>query len=289
MDADQWKQRGGFITVNGYEHFYYDSNSNKPALLLLHGYPTCSYDYYKAIPILEDKFRVIVHDHLGFGYSAKPLNYSYSLFEQTDQALLLWQQLNITQAIVLAHDYGTSIATELLARINLHKNLGVKIDSFVLCNGSMHIEMAQLRLIQKLLLNRLTGPIVARLSSRRIFARNIKNIYYNKERVDQSELDALWYMMNCNQGRRVLPKTTQYISQRYQFWHRWIGALKTTDVPIKIIWAKNDPVAVAAMAETLNDEISNSELTLLEGLGHFPMLENPELWSNAVLNALIAA
>ncbi len=286
MDANQWKNAGHFIEINGHKHFYCDSNSNKPVLLVLHGYPTSSYDYYKAIPMLETKFRVIVHDHLGFGYSDKPLNYSYSLIEQTDQALQLWQQLGIKQATVLAHDYGTSIATELLARINRFNDIGLEIETMVLCNGSMHIEMSKLRLIQKLLLNAVTGPLVAKLTSKRVFAKSIKNVYFNPECVTEQEIDALWEMVTYNQGRKVLHKTTQYISQRYEYWHRWIGALRTTKLPIKIIWAKNDPVAVIAMAETLQNEITNSELMELNDLGHFPMLENPLVWSEAVLLSL---
>jgi len=287
MDAKQWKSKGRFIEVNGYTHFYYDSNTDKPCLLILHGYPTCSYDYYQVIPILEKYFRVVVHDHLGFGYSAKPLDYSYSLMEQTDQALLLWHQLGIKQGVVLAHDYGTSIATELLARVHRFHNIGIAINSLVLCNGSMHIELSKLRLIQKLLLNSMTGPLVAKLSHKKIFAKNIQNVYFNPTATNQNEIDALWEMVTFNQGRRVLHKTTQYIKQRYHYWHRWIGALRTSELPIKIIWAKNDPVAVIAMAEILNHEIIDSELTVLDQLGHFPMLENPSVWSKAVINALI--
>ena len=93
-------------------------------------------------------------------------------------------------------------------------------------------------------------------------------------------------MLTCNEGRKILPKITQYIKQRYEYWHRWIGALKSSELPIKIIWSKNDPVAVIEMAETLKNEIKNNELTVLNDSGHFPMLENPKAWAEAVLRAL---
>ncbi len=286
MQAKQWFEQGQLITVNQHRHFVYDSDNGKPALLILHGYPTCSYDYYQVLPILEAHFRLVIHDHLGFGYSDKPKAYSYALQEQADQALQLWHQLGIDQAVVLAHDYGTSVATEILARYNENADLGIQLKTMVLCNGSMHIEMSQLRLIQKLLLHPLTGPLVARLSSQRIVSRNIKQVYYDPARATTAELEALWAMMQHNQGRRVLHQVTQYIKQRYQFWDRWIGALQQTRLPIKIVWAKNDPVAVAAMAQTLHAEIADSELLELDELGHFPMLEDPQRWSDAVLNVL---
>ena len=286
MNAKQWEERGGFVEINGHQHFVYDSESDKPALLILHGYPTCSYDYHKVIPMLEKKYRVVVHDHLGFGFSEKPLNYSYSLMEQADQALQLWQHLGIEQAVILAHDYGTSVATELLARMNRFNNIGLKVIAMVLCNGSMHIEMSKLRLMQKLLLNSIIGPWVAKLTNKRIFAKNIRNVYFNSSLISDEEIDALWTMLSHNEGRKTLPKTTQYIKQRYVYWHRWIGALKSTELPIKIIWAKNDLVAVIEMAETLKNEIKNNELTVLNDSGHFPMLENPKVWTEAVLKAL---
>ncbi len=65
------------------------------------------------------------------------------------------------------------------------------------------------------------------------------------------------------------------------------GALKATELPINIVWAKNDPVAVLKIAETIHEETKNSQLTVLNNLGHFPMLENPEKWSNAVINNIL--
>lgn len=211
MDATQWFEQGKLININGRKLFVIDTDpdSSKPVLVILHGYPTCSFDYYKALPYLKEHFRVIVHDHLGFGYSDKPKDYSYSLIEQADFALNLWKQMGINQAHILAHDYGTSVATEILAKDNENTLKPFIINSLTLCNGSMHIELAQLRTIQKLLLNSFTGPIVARLSNKKTLSRNLKNIYFDASTINQAELDALWSMMTFNKGRYVLHKTTQ--------------------------------------------------------------------------------
>jgi len=288
MNAQQWFDKGRLVEVNGKNLFVVDTDphSNKPVMVILHGYPTCSFDYYKALDYLSQDFRVIVHDHLGFGYSDKPKDYSYSLLEQAKFALNLWQQLGVNHAHILAHDYGTSVATEILARDNENNIGSLNIDSVTLCNGSIHIEFAQLRTIQILLLNRFTGPIVVQLSNKNTLKRNLKNIYFDQTAIDQPEINALWAMMTFNKGKSVLHKTTQYIKQRYTYWDRWIGALKETELPINIVWAKNDPVAVLKIAETIHEETKNSELTLLENLGHFPMLEDPEKWAQAVIKGI---
>ena len=137
------------------------------------------------------------------------------MIEQAQYALNLWQKLGINQAHLLAHDYGTSIATEIIAQDNEKKLNHLSLLSVTLCNGSIHIELAKLRLIQKLLLNKISGPIVARLSNKKTLTRNLQNIYFDKSKISQSEIDALWTMMIHHNGRNVLHQTTQYIKQRY--------------------------------------------------------------------------
>ncbi len=283
MDLPTWKARGTRIAVDGRKIFVVDTKHGGSPLLILHGYPTSAYDYHLALDALSAGRRVVLHDHLGFGLSDKPRDHAYSLVDQTDLALSVWASLGVTRGHVLAHDYGTSIATELLAR-RAAGTLGLDITGMTLCNGSMHIEMANLRPIQKLLLTPLVGRLVASLSSRRVFARNLRRIVADPTRLDDDEIDVMWELLTRAGGRRVLPRITGYITERRTNWDRWIGALRTTDVPIHVLWATEDPVAVAAMADVLHAEIPSSTLTLLEGVGHFPMLEHPQRWTEAVVS-----
>lgn len=289
MTSNDWKQKGKFISVLGRDILVIDTNvianemkQSQETLVILHGYPTSSYDYYKVLPQLSKKYRVVIHDHLGFGFSDKPLDYSYSLIEQADVALQLWKQLGLKKVTLLAHDYGTSVATEILARHN-NKQIDLQIDKLILCNGSMHIELSKLRTIQKLLKSKLTGKWVAKLTNYPIFKKNLRNVYFDKSQATDAELKEMWFQLEHNNGRKVIHLLSNYINERYFFWHRWISALKETQIHTKIIWAKNDPVAVAAIAELLTTEIPNNELFWIENCGHFPMLEKPNEWGSLVL------
>ena len=290
MTANDWKSKGEFITVNDRKLFVIDTSSffssdNKiptETMVILHGYPTSSYDYYKVLPELSKHYRVIIHDHLGFGFSDKPLDYSYSLLDQADVALQLWQQLGVKKTHLLAHDYGTSVATEIIARNNNHE-LTIEIEKLTLCNGSMHIELSQLRTIQKLLKNKWLGKYVAKLTTYAIFSENLRNVYFDKTKVSNNELKDMWMQLEYNDGRKVIHKLSQYINERYTYWNRWIGALKETNLQTNIVWAKNDPVAVPAIARLIATEISNNKLFWIENTGHFPMLENPDEWLNCIL------
>jgi len=290
MTANEWKSKGEFITVNDRKLFVIDTSSffstedqvPSKTMVVLHGYPTSSYDYYKVLPKLSKHYRVIIHDHLGFGFSDKPLDYSYSLLDQADLALHLWQLLGVKKVHLLAHDYGTSVATEIIARNNNHE-LTIEIEKLTLCNGSMHIELSKLRTIQKLLKNKWLGKYVAKLTTYAIFSKNLRNVYFDKTKVSNNELKDMWMQLEYNEGRKVIHKLSQYINERYTYWNRWIGALKETNLQTNIVWAKNDPVAVPAIARLIATEISNNKLFWIENTGHFPMLENPDEWLNCIL------
>ena len=290
MTANDWKSKGEFITVNDRKLFVIDTSSffstedkvPTETMVVLHGYPTSSYDYYKVLPELSKHYRVIIHDHLGFGFSDKPLDYSYSLLDQADLALQLWQLLGVKKVHLLAHDYGTSVATEIIARNNNHE-LTIEIEKLTLCNGSMHIELSKLRTIQKLLKNKWLGKYVAKLTTYAIFSKNLRNVYFDKTKVSNNELKDIWMQLEYNEGRKVIHKLSQYINERYTYWNRWIGALKETNLQTNIVWAKNDPVAVPAIARLIATEISNNKLFWIENTGHFPMLENPDEWLNCIL------
>jgi pimeloyl-ACP methyl ester carboxylesterase len=252
---------------------------------LLHGYPTSSHDYYRVLPDLAAHYRVIVHDHLGFGLSDKPADYSYAIHEQADFALLLWQQLGVSSAHLFAHDYGTSVATELLARWNRGFRT-VSLDSVTLCNGSVHIELARLRPIQKLLRNRTLGPLVARLSSQRVFNRNMRRLWQDPALLSKADLDTMWELLTRDGGKVVLPKITQYLRDRVLYWDRWVGALQKSQLPLAFLWGGEDPITGRDVANVHQAEAPGSRLTLLDGVGHYPMLEDPRRWTEALLSLL---
>ena len=288
LTSKKWEKLGKYTKVFDRTIFMIDyenqSDSKKETLVILHGYPTSSYDYHKVLPQLAKKYRVILHDHLGFGFSEKPLDFSYSLIEQADIALQLWKQLSLKKVVLLAHDYGTSVCTEIIARHN-KQQINLQIDKLILSNGSIHIEFSKLRTIQKLLKNKYTGKWVAKLTNYPIFKKNMRNVYFDKTKVTDEELKEMWLQLEYNNGRNVIHLLSNYINERYYFWHRWVGALKETSINTTIIWAENDPIAIPKIAELLHKEISDNKIFWIKNCGHFLMLEQPKEWSSLVLKA----
>ncbi len=286
MTCSEWQNTGTYHSVLEHNIFVIDTQKHfDTTIVILHGYPTSSYDFYKVLKPLSKKYRVILHDHLGFGFSDKPGYEKYSIKTQADIAEKLWVKLKIQDPIILAHNYGTSVATELLARQNEGK-IKLKFRGLILCNGSIHIELAKLRPIQKMLKSRFLGRFIALFASQKTFNRNMRSLFYTASKLSIDELDNMWYLLRQNNGKRVLPKITRYINERYKYWDRWIGALKNTDLIVGLVWATQDSVAVKDIATQLDAEIKNSRLFWLEKTGHYPMLENPELWMALINNAV---
>jgi pimeloyl-ACP methyl ester carboxylesterase len=284
-----WRARGQRVRVFGHDVFALaDGPPSGSPLLVLHGFPTCSLDYRHTLPILARSRRVVLHDHLGFGLSAKPEGYSYSLMEQAEVAIGVWRELGIERGHLLAHDYGTSVATELLARRE-RGLLPITLESVTLTNGSVYLELAKLTPSQKILSHRTLGPIFARMGSRRVFRAQIRRVFGRRDAVPDDELDLLYEALALERGRERLPAISGYLEERMRFRDRWIGALSRAGLPVHVLWGKRDPVAVPLIAERLAREVPGARLTWLEELGHYPMLEDPVQFAAAVTSFVDAS
>ena len=199
MTAENWKNKGKFVTIDDKQVFVIDENEEKhvATLVILHGYPTSSYDYHRIIPQLSHYFRIVIHDHLGFGFSDKPDSLTYSLIDQADIALQLWQKLGLKSVTLLAHDYGTSIAKEILARKN-HNLIPLKINKMYLCSSSMRLEYLHLRNIDKLLKDRKLGRYIYRLTSYgyRKIKRKFKRDNINYQIQKDYDIKQMWNQLN---------------------------------------------------------------------------------------------
>ncbi len=114
---EAWRAAGAHFDYRGQRIYYRDSGASaKPALLLIHGFPSASWDWHDLWAPLAERFRLIAPDMIGFGFSAKPRGWGYSIHDQADLHLALCARLGVSEVHVLAHDYGVSVAQELLAR-----------------------------------------------------------------------------------------------------------------------------------------------------------------------------
>ncbi|MFM0337035.1 alpha/beta fold hydrolase [Paraburkholderia fungorum] len=112
-----WKASGKYFTHRGHRIFWREEGKkDAPALLLIHGFPTASWDWQDVWPDLLRRYRLLTLDMIGFGYSDKPCDYTYSIMDQAgvyDEFITL---PGVDEFHILAHDYGDTVAQELVAR-----------------------------------------------------------------------------------------------------------------------------------------------------------------------------
>jgi pimeloyl-ACP methyl ester carboxylesterase len=269
--TEEWKSGGRTLALPEGRIWAKEVGSGDPPVLVLHGFPTSSWDFAGVVASLAARHRVIVFDFLGYGFSDKPAKAAYSLFEQADVASAVTREFGVERAHVWAHDMGTSVATELLAR-RARGLLPFGIDSLILMNGSVFIEMAHLTLGQKILRTR-WGPVFAALNTRRTFQRQMRRVFARAP--SQAELDGMWDLIAREDGARRLPQLIGYVDEWYRFKGRWNDALARFDRPALVAWGKKDPVAVFAIAERLAHTLPEAKLVAWDDLGHYPQVEDP--------------
>ncbi|UVM56792.1 alpha/beta hydrolase [Pseudomonas sp. B21-012] len=266
-----WRTRGLNFAFRGQTIRYWSAGQGEP-LLLIHGFPTASWDWHYLWAPLAQRFRVIACDMLGFGDSAKPLHHDYSLLEQADLQQALLAHLQVEQPVhVLGHDYGGSVAQELLAR---HHEGRVQIASCVFLNGGLFPERHRPLMIQKLLLSRL-GWLVGRSFGRDDLVRHVTQIYGPCTHPSESALDDYWSLIASNRGTRILHKLIAYLPERVAHRERWVGAMQAEGVPLRLINGAVDPVSGAHMLERYQELVPNADTVMLQGIGHYPHTEAP--------------
>ncbi|MCW8875808.1 MAG: alpha/beta hydrolase [Kangiellaceae bacterium] len=275
ITTQQWLEKGSFFEYGQYQIFFIDSGNHTPkiqkeTLLLLHGFPTSSWDWHMLWPDLIRKFRVITLDFIGYGFSDKPTKHKYSFFEQADIVESLLHSLEISNYNILAHDYGDTVAQELLARDN--QKTQNSIQSTILLNGGIIYEAIELALIQRLLLSPI-GSIVARFMSFAKFKQNFDNICAIKR--PNEELKNYWQLINHKSGTKVVHRLINYIRERKQFRDRWVSSLQNSTGPLTFINGTQDPISGKAMVDRFRQLVPNASVIELEKTGHYPQVESP--------------
>jgi pimeloyl-ACP methyl ester carboxylesterase len=269
-----WRDGGSWMPIAGNEIFIHERAGRQelPLLLFLHGFPSSSYDWRHGLQRLGER-RLIMFDFLGFGLSAKPRERAYSLITQADIVEAIVAQSGAQRVTLIAHDMGSSVATELLAR-DLEGRLPFELASVLLFNASLVLERANLLMGQKLLRSRL-GPLATRLTTEYTFRRTFGKVYSDHHPLGDQEAADQWALLAYNNGHRLLDRLIFYLHERVTYASRWKGALRDWPERLELAWAQLDPICTEAVLQAVL-ELRHAPVTRLPGLGHYPQLEDPD-------------
>jgi pimeloyl-ACP methyl ester carboxylesterase len=288
QSAEEWNRRGRVLPLLGHDVFVIDEpavSEQAEPVLVLHGFPTSSYDWQHALDVLRARRRVVLLDYPGYGFSSKP-HMAYSLFMQADVVEACARELGLTDVALVTHDVGDSVGGEILAR-EIDGNLGFHVTRRVLSNGSIYMDLVQLTDGQKFLLSLPDEALpVGKGLNADGTAAGIRGTFAPDSDVSDDELRTMSELVIRDGGGRLLPRLVRYIEERRIHEGRWTGAIESHPSPLQVIWGDLDPVAVWPMAERIAEVRPDAILYRLDGVGHYPMVESPARFNAALETAL---
>lgn len=280
-----WEAAGRRRRLCGWEVFTVDLPALGPErhepLLVLHGFPTSSFDFHLVADELRASRRLLLVDMLGYGLSEKP-DRRYALREQADIVEAFVAEAEVGELALLTHDMGDTVGGELLAR-QAEGAWPVTVTRRVLLNGSIYIEMAHLSAGQQFLLG-LPDELLAEgipLDGAAVAA-GVAATYADPGRADPDEVAAVAELVAHRRGQRALPRTIRYIEERRREERRFTGAIERHPSPLAVVWGAQDPIAVVGMVDRLRAARPDAAVRVLEGVGHYPMVEASAAFAAAV-------
>jgi len=254
-----------------------------PTVLLLHGFPTWSYDYAEVATDLAADHHVITLDFLGYGASDKPNPYDYFVAESADTVEDLVAHLGLESLHLVVHDYGGIVGQELIDRA-LAGQLGFQISSVDLLNSGIVYSAYRPTRLQRLLIL----PVVGKLIAGRVSANRVRSALdaIRGPKLTDAEFDNLWYGMALHDGHKLAHLHIRYNAERAAHHRRWERALAAWDGPLQLVWGPEDPVSGCHVLEQAIKVLPRAAVTEIPGAGHYPQSEAPAAVAGAIRRSM---
>jgi pimeloyl-ACP methyl ester carboxylesterase len=247
--GDEWRDKGSYFSwapssgdAAEVECFHVEiGDESALPLVLVHGFPTSSIDWFEIAGPLSERYRVCAMDFPGFGFSDKPLGWGYSL--KRDAEVLehyIAEVLGLESMILYAHDRGSSVALIHTTTVDSR----VDLEHLFLTNANIYLPMSNLTQAQKTMLDPETGPAALAAGTPEQLAAGMGQVTYSPPRsADDPDIQALVSIFSHGEGLKVLHETIQYLVERSQDEGSWLQSLTRMDVPTTFIWGVYDTVS----------------------------------------------
>jgi pimeloyl-ACP methyl ester carboxylesterase len=238
-----------YIQVNN-QNIYYQKVGKGKNLILLHGWKQDVSSFWGVVEQLKDQFTIWLVDLPGFGRSDAPKS-AFSVSDYADTINEFIKQLKIDDPTLLGHSVGGRIGIKLAAKYPNTLNKLILEDS------------AGIRPKRDL-------PKIIFYTTAKIFKYLVPNIFNLKEK-----LRVKFY--------KSLESDYLTAGELKETFTKVLNEDLTVDLPkVKtntlLIWGEKDPTLEASLknGRKMYQLIENSKLAIIENVGHFPHLENPE-------------
>jgi pimeloyl-ACP methyl ester carboxylesterase len=298
--ADEWRSRGGFFSwrptdaeASSVDIFHVEmGDASAPVLLLIHGWPTSSIDWFPVAGQLSARFRVCALDFPGYGFSDKPVGWGYSLKRDGElMEFYLTQIIGADSAIVVAHDRGDSVALVHAVRCAEGRS-ATRLDHLILSNGNIFLPLSNLTGAQRQILDQRSWPAIAAALTPSLLAEGMGASTFSPPRkAGDAEVDALSATFAHDDGIAVLHETIQYLLERSENEQQWLAALAQTSIPVTVVWGLRDTVSPPRVAgyvwtEYLMLKPGSNRLYFIPDANHYLQVDRPDAFVKVILHSL---
>ncbi len=264
--------------LGNYSITYWDSESEKPVLVLLHGFgASTEFQWYKQVKELSVNYRLILPNLLYFGES-KAVTPKYSIGDQVMAMQALLDKLSIQSFNLCGVSYGGVVAAELALKNKDKVQKLILVDSPVKYFNDDDIKSACDKFKVSDLINLLCPenykglkPLLAIAYAKPPYAPTfiLKDMFdniYNKQVEDKKGL-----------LREVELEKEFYSNRNYNF-----------NFPVLLVWGEEDKLIPSRIGKQLNEHIgSNSKLVIIPNAAHMPALEQAKVFNKTILDFLL--
>jgi len=265
-----------------------NADTNKPPILLIHGFGAAMDQWRDNIPALAAEHTVYTIDLLGFGASEKPPT-DYSIYLWVEQVLNFWQKFVGTSMIIVGNSIGALVAT--IAASN-HPEIA---------EGVVTISLPDIEAFQALVpkwlqpLERAVKAIVNAIFIKPLFylfrqpwmIRFVLKaiVYCDRSRVDDQLVEIIAKPARDRQAAEAFARLNRSINQP-NYSPSLTQALSKLQVPLLILWGSRDRIIPPSEGKRLVQYAANASLVYLENVGHCAHDDSPERVNHEILTWL---
>lgn len=257
---------------NGYRSEYWDTNTEKPVLLLIHGFGAeAKYQWFEQIELLETKYRLLMPNLLYFGNTKTEERYKVQ--DQVMYVKDLLDFLDIQSCTILAASYGGLVGMEFTRqfpdRVNRITILGAPV-KFIYDSDQKRVkDLFQINRIHDLFIPedpKGLGVLMSASHGKRIYIPN----YFFRPFHDK------FYGTTSEHKNKLMDELisirNQYAEHEYDF-----------DIPIHLIWGSNDPIVPVDRAQKLKEYLGDrATLNVIPKGGHMANMVKPKMFNGLI-------
>lgn len=277
---EQWRAEGELVTltIRGRALTVFRRLAGAPTgevWTLLHGWPTTSWDWAAIAPAIERVHRTLAFDWPGLGASAKGDGVEYTIDALADAVIALWRHEGVGATRLVAHDVGTIVAEELLAR-DLEGRLDVEVESVTWLNGPLYPDLRKAPPWRVALLDRASNPVTATALDDDIFGASLAAAHHPSHQPSSETLGQHWVAFGGPDSTREMPRFLRSIPEWVGRADRFVEAIETTPVAQRFIWGDSDPISGRDQSARVQQRFGpGADLVSFDDCAHYPHIERP--------------